>query len=204
MRCTASRRAPTASARRPTSRSACAASRPGRSPPSASRRRSATSAWSGPTATTDRQGRNGRRDRRVARHPFLRHNAAMVAEREAGVGRRGIGAALGALIGQRSRPAPADPALPFAALAAGFAAAPFGVYGADRQGRLRWANAALAELLGLPVERLIADAPPLAGLLAGPLPAARPPYDLVGSDADHAAAEIELRRGDGPALKVFL
>src|SRR6185295_18057116 len=134
--------------------------------------------------------------------PILRHNGAMVAEREAGVGRRGIGAALGALIGQRV--VSADPALPFAALAAGFAAAPFGVYGADRQGRLRWANAALAEMLGQPVERLIAEAPPLADLLAGPLPAGRPPYDLIGSDADQAAAEIELRRGDGTPLKVFL
>src|SRR5215471_18009384 len=152
MRCTALRRAPTASARRPTSRSACAAWRPGRSPPSASRRRSATSAWSGPTATIDPRDAGSRAG------PILRHNAAMVAEREAGIGRRGLGAALGALIGPRSRPAPADPALPFAALAAGFAAAPFGVYGADRQGRLRWANAALAEMLGQPVERLIAEA----------------------------------------------
>jgi len=66
----------------------------------------------------------------------------MVAEREAGVGRRGIGAALGALIGQRARPAPDDPALPFAALAAGFAAAPFGVYGAVAvPGRVRVGDA---------------------------------------------------------------
>jgi two-component system cell cycle sensor histidine kinase/response regulator CckA len=128
----------------------------------------------------------------------------MVAEREAGVGRRGLGAALGALIGQRSRPVLVDSPLPFAALAAGFAGAPFGVYGADRQGRLRWANAALAEMLGQPVERLIAEAPPLAHLLAQPLPAGHPPYDLIGSDADQSAAEVELRRADGASLRVFL
>jgi two-component system cell cycle sensor histidine kinase/response regulator CckA len=128
----------------------------------------------------------------------------MVAEREAGVGRRGLGAALGALIGQRARPASGDPALPFAALAAGFSEAPFGVYGADRQGRLRWANAAFAEMLGVPVERLVADAPPLASFIAVPPPAGRPPYDLVGSDADQAAAEIELRRDDGSPLRVFV
>src|SRR6266404_2715391 len=128
----------------------------------------------------------------------------MVAEREAGVGRRGFGAALGALIGQRARPASGDTALPFAALAAGFSEAPFGVYGADRQGRLRWANAAFAEMLGVPVERLVADAPPLARFIAVPPPAGRPPYDLVGSNADQAAAEIELRRDDGSPLKVFV
>src|SRR5689334_2449446 len=49
--CIASTPAPTAIARRPTSRSASAGLRRGRSPPCRSRRRSVTSAWSVPTAT---------------------------------------------------------------------------------------------------------------------------------------------------------
>ena len=56
-----SRTAPTAIARRPASRSACAGWRPARSPPCRSRRRSATSAWSACTATTECGGCAGRR-----------------------------------------------------------------------------------------------------------------------------------------------
>jgi RNA polymerase-binding protein DksA len=60
----ASTRAPTAIARRPASRSACAASTPGRSRRSRSRPRSATNAASGSTATIEPAG--GRRRRRHA------------------------------------------------------------------------------------------------------------------------------------------
>ena len=52
--CCGSTPAPTGSARKPPSRSASSGSKPARSPPCRSRRRSGTSAWSASTATTER------------------------------------------------------------------------------------------------------------------------------------------------------
>jgi two-component system cell cycle sensor histidine kinase/response regulator CckA len=118
-------------------------------------------------------------------------------------GKQGIAGALGGLLWpQRAAPPAAEPAAPSreAALELAFGAAPFGVYVADGDGVVRWANPALGALVGLPREQLAGT--PVGRLLAAP-PEAALPYDAIGGGGD-GGAELALRAADGSAVPVFL
>jgi two-component system cell cycle sensor histidine kinase/response regulator CckA len=117
-------------------------------------------------------------------------------------GKRGLAGALGGLLGGARPPQPpaATPLASPSGLDAAFGAAPFGVYVADAAGIVRWANPALAELLGLTRDRL-------AGMTVHGLVAVaadgRAPFDAVGGGGD-GGTETALRAADGGSVPVFL